>query len=83
MIIRKWITSVEETARSIESGRAPPPSAPQLTYRRGMKVYHSVFGEGTVIDSRLSAGDEEVSVKFEQYGTKLLSAAFAKLQILK
>lgn len=58
------------------------PAEPATRYRRGMRVYHKVFGEGTVIDSRLSAGDEEVSVKFERVGTKLLSAAFANLAIL-
>ncbi|MGQ9908531.1 MAG: ATP-dependent helicase [Candidatus Flexifilum sp.] len=59
------------------------PAEPPLRYRRGMRVYHNVFGEGTVIDSRLSAGDEEVSVKFQKVGTKLLSAAFANLTILE
>lgn len=56
---------------------------PATKYKAGMKVYHSTFGEGTVIDSTVRSGDEEVTIKFEKFGTKLLSAAFAKLEILR
>lgn len=66
---------------SSSSSAAQRPAA-DTTYRAGMRVYHSIFGEGIVIDSRPSAGDEEVSVRFPKYGTKVLSASFAKLKIL-
>ena len=46
----------------------------------GDKVRHSVFGRGTVLNSRVVADDEEVSVVFESAGLKRLMASFAKLE---
>ncbi|MFQ3568329.1 MAG: UvrD-helicase domain-containing protein [Aggregatilineales bacterium] len=54
----------------------------ELKYRSGQRVFHSKFGEGVVLDSRRSGDDEEVTVRFEKVGVKLLSAAFANLAIL-
>lgn len=58
------------------------PAAPQLKYRTGMKVYHPKFGEGIVINSKKAGGDEEVEVRFDQYGFKVLAASFANLTVL-
>ncbi len=54
----------------------------ELRYKAGQRVYHSKFGEGTVIDSRPDGQDEEVQVRFVKYGMKLLAASFANLIIL-
>ena len=61
----------------------PEPSAQpqrQASFHVGDKVRHSVFGRGTVLNSRVVADDEEVSVVFESAGLKRLMASFAKLE---
>ena len=58
-------------------------SAPQTAkYKSGQKVRHAKFGEGTVIESKLTGNDEEVSVAFPDLGIKRLAASFAKLEIV-
>jgi ATP-dependent DNA helicase UvrD/PcrA len=61
-------------------GRMPTPM--EATYRAGMRVRHSSFGEGMVLESRLADGEEEVTVQFELCGLKWLAASLAKLEIL-
>ena len=60
----------------------PAPAAPPTKYRSGMRVYHTKFGKGVVLSSKLFSGDEEVQVRFDQAGLKLLSASFANLIVL-
>jgi DNA helicase-2/ATP-dependent DNA helicase PcrA len=47
-----------------------------------MKVFHQTFGQGIVISSKRVGDDEEVSIRFDKVGFKLLSASFARLQVL-
>ncbi|RME43609.1 MAG: DNA helicase UvrD [Chloroflexi bacterium] len=54
----------------------------ELTFRAGDRVRHSRFGEGIVVDSRLSHGDEEVQVAFVGQGVKKLLASLANLEKL-
>ncbi|MGB2896110.1 MAG: UvrD-helicase domain-containing protein [Anaerolineales bacterium] len=56
------------------------PLEPQ--YQPGMRVRHKVFGEGIVMSTRGDNDEEEVSVEFEDIGTKRLDASMAKLEIL-
>ncbi|MEA1977038.1 MAG: 3'-5' exonuclease, partial [Chloroflexota bacterium] len=56
------------------------PLEPQ--YKSGMRVRHKVFGEGIVMATRIDHDDEEVSVEFEEMGTKHLDASMAQLEIL-
>ncbi len=56
------------------------PSEPQFAV--GQRVRHPLFGEGTVIESKLAKDDEEVKVAFPGKGIKTLLASFAKLQKL-
>jgi DNA helicase-2/ATP-dependent DNA helicase PcrA len=59
------------------------PAGPQKAkFRTGQRVRHSKFGEGTVIESKLTGNDEEVSVAFADVGVKRLAASFANLEIL-
>ncbi len=51
-------------------------------FRAGQRVKHARFGEGIVIESRLSGADEEVSVVFDTAGLKRLLASFANLTLL-
>ncbi|MEZ4517856.1 MAG: hypothetical protein R3C44_13910 [Chloroflexota bacterium] len=43
---------------------------------------HAKFGEGTVIESKVTGNDEEVSVAFPSTGIKRLAASFAALEIV-
>ncbi len=54
----------------------------ETRYHAGQRVYHSKFGEGTVIDARPDGQDEEVQVRFQKYGMKLLAANYANLIVL-
>ncbi len=66
----------------------PTPKAPapkdNLKYRTGQNVRHAKFGDGVVIESKRSGGDEEVTVSFRTVGVgiKRLAASFANLQIV-
>jgi DNA helicase-2/ATP-dependent DNA helicase PcrA len=51
-------------------------------FKTGQKVRHSKFGEGTVIESRVTGGDEEVTVAFPGTGIKRLAASIAGLELL-
>ncbi len=65
--------------------RVRPPrnrSAPGQQYRDGDRVRHAVFGEGTVVSSKMSDSDEEVTVAFPDVGIKRLSASFAPIEKL-
>lgn len=48
-------------------------------YRTGQRVRHTKFGEGTVIESKVTGNDEEVTVAFRGTGIKRLAASFAGL----
>jgi DNA helicase II / ATP-dependent DNA helicase PcrA len=74
------------TWNSATDGRgssAGQPAAPATRYRSGQRVRHALFGEGIVIDSRITGGEEEVNVAFEDVGLKRLAADIANLEILK
>jgi DNA helicase-2/ATP-dependent DNA helicase PcrA len=54
----------------------------QLQYKRRDSVQHPKFGVGTVIESNLVAGEEEVTVAFPGVGIKRLLASMAGLRKL-
>ncbi len=66
--------------RHEESERAAP-AGPK--YKTGQKVNHAKFGNGIIIESKVTGNDEEVSVAFSEVGIKRLAASFAKLEILE
>ncbi|MBV9120583.1 MAG: UvrD-helicase domain-containing protein [Chloroflexi bacterium] len=60
-----------------------PPKAPVISkqsFHAGSRVRHAKFGNGVVVRSDLSNGDEEVTIAFDGFGIKKLSAAFAQLE---
>jgi DNA helicase-2/ATP-dependent DNA helicase PcrA len=65
----------------------PSPRQPaaiiQPTYRAGMRVKHSVWGDGIIVDSRIQDNDEILDVVFTSVGLKKLAASLAKLTIIK
>ena len=65
------------------SGTERPAAEPEPKFQAGMRVQHSVWGEGMVLNSRLQDNDETVDVVFESVGIKRLAASLANLSILK
>ncbi len=55
----------------------------EARFRAGMRVQHSAWGEGIVLNSRLQDNDETVDVVFESVGIKRLAASLANLTIMK
>ena len=43
---------------------------------------HAKFGDGIVIESKLTGNDEEVTVAFSDEGIKKLVASLAKLEVI-
>jgi DNA helicase-2/ATP-dependent DNA helicase PcrA len=56
-------------------------SGPQ--FQTGQRVRHARFGEGTVIESKVTGNDEEVTVAFPGEGIKRLAATFANLVVIE
>lgn len=53
----------------------------QQRYQPGMRVYHPVFAEGMVLNSRIQDDDEIVDIFFENAGLKRVAASLARLEI--
>ena len=65
-------------AQGVSKGVAVPGTKPD--YDIGDRVKHIKFGEGVVKAMEKGPRDYQVTVGFENYGQKILFAAFAKLQ---
>ncbi|CAN5838753.1 hypothetical protein BH24CHL6_BH24CHL6_07600 [soil metagenome] len=77
----------DDPARAAPSGGRPSdtprPAVPgERRYRDGDRIRHPAFGEGTVVTSRLTRDDEEVTVAFPERGIKRLMASLAKLEVM-
>jgi DNA helicase-2/ATP-dependent DNA helicase PcrA len=51
-------------------------------FKTGQRVRHAKFGDGTVIESKVTGGDEEVTVAFPGIGIKRLAASLANLAVI-
>lgn len=71
-------------SKKILSGNTPTEnkSADFEGYRRGIKVKHAKFGEGTVIDVKGKGENITVDVAFKGVGIKSLSVKFAPMEII-
>ena len=79
-------TALDKEERSYRwQAQWPVTSAPAVTgqFETGDRVRHRIFGEGIVIESKVTGADEEVTVAFEGKGIKRLLASFAKLEKLE
>ncbi len=65
--------------RQVEAAPAPPPVQ---RYREGEHVEHPSFGGGVIMKSTLTRADEELVVRFEKGGVKILSGTLAPLKKL-
>ncbi|HKW60789.1 MAG TPA: UvrD-helicase domain-containing protein [Candidatus Dormibacteraeota bacterium] len=63
-------------ARQVEVAPAPPPVQ---RFASGDRVTHPAFGVGTVVKSTLTRTDEELVIKFDKVGLKILSGMLAPL----
>lgn len=88
-VLRKKTTKPEvlpymskETAKMSGLTKGAPSLAAELSYSEGDRVKHIKFGTGTVEKIEKGARDYQVTVIFdaENYGRKIMYAAFAKLQ---
>jgi DNA helicase-2/ATP-dependent DNA helicase PcrA len=59
---------------------AAPPRQPQ--FAPNMRVRHTAWGEGWVLESRIEDDDETVDVAFDSVGFKRLVASLARLEII-
>jgi DNA helicase-2/ATP-dependent DNA helicase PcrA len=62
--------------RQVEAAPAPPPVQ---RFASGDRVRHPAFGAGTVVKSTMTRTDEELVVKFDTAGLKILSGMLAPL----
>ncbi|MCO5186269.1 MAG: UvrD-helicase domain-containing protein [Anaerolineae bacterium] len=70
-------------SRSAQPERERQSAPIQAQFKTGQRVRHGKFGEGIVIESKLTGNDEEVTVAFSAAGIKRLAASFAKLELLE
>ncbi len=54
-------------------------AAPSHGLRSGMQVFHTKFGEGTVVSIEGQGDDARAQIKFPRHGVKWLALAVAKL----
>jgi DNA helicase-2/ATP-dependent DNA helicase PcrA len=67
--------------KSAEPVPAPPPRVTTARHTPGQHVRHKKFGDGVVIETKLTGNDEEVTVAFPGLGIKKLMAGFANLEV--
>lgn len=60
----------------------PATDLEELGYAAGDRVQHIKYGEGTVLNIVQDTRDFKVTVNFDEYGNKIMYAAFAKLKKL-
>ncbi|MSS62289.1 DNA helicase PcrA [Velocimicrobium porci] len=74
--------NLEPTMFEKEKPKKVTPTALKGTphYKPGDTVYHSRFGEGVVLDLQPLSNDYEVTVAFQNSGTKKMRSSFAKLK---
>jgi DNA helicase-2/ATP-dependent DNA helicase PcrA len=67
-------------ARAIEAARAAAPLTVVQRYAPGDTVEHKTWGRGRVLKSTLTRTDEELIVKFDRVGMKILAVSLAPIK---
>jgi DNA helicase-2/ATP-dependent DNA helicase PcrA len=75
-----WTTRRRAESRSEARQEAGRTGENTGKFKAGDRVKHAKFGQGIVVSSTASGGDEEVVVAFPGEGTKKLLASFARLE---
>ena len=77
---KPYIAKASGVGRSLGSLSKGMPSAPSKPdYQVGDRVMHTKYGEGTVKALEAGPRDYKVTVVFDEFGQKIMYAAFAKL----
>ncbi len=66
-------------ARAIEAGRPSAPVELVQRYQPGDQVEHRSWGRGSVLKSTMTRTDEEIIVKFDRVGMKILAVSLAPI----
>ena len=66
-------------ARAIEAARPSAPVELVQRYQPGDQVEHRSWGRGTVLKSTMTRTDEEIIVKFDRVGMKILAVSLAPI----
>jgi DNA helicase-2/ATP-dependent DNA helicase PcrA len=77
-------THRQRAAQIFQPEKWETPAAPkpvEKKYDPGMKVEHSVWGQGLVLNAKIEDDDEIVDVFFDSVGLKRVVASIAKLKI--
>jgi hypothetical protein len=64
----------------VQAGGGTATSAAGSGWDVGERVRHKRYGTGTVVQSQIVKGEEEVTVNFDEHGEKYLIAAYAGLE---
>ena len=67
------------TPPAVPQRAAPQASGPNAWVRSGLQVFHTKFGEGTVVSVEGVGEDARAQVKFNRHGVKWLALSVAKL----
>ncbi len=74
-----WGGGAATAAAPVVQRAAPVSSGPNAWVRSGVQVFHTKFGEGTVISLEGLGDDARAQVKFGRHGIKWLALSVAKL----
>ena len=78
--VKPFIAKQDKFSDMAGISKGAPSMSGTLSYGEGDRVRHIKFGEGTVKAIVEEPRDYQVTVEFDDYGTKKMLAAFAKLQ---
>ncbi len=73
----------EQSSAYLWKSSSTPVKQPEMCYKANMRVSHSNWGEGWVLESKIMDGDEVVDVSFDSVGLKRLLAALAGLTVIE
>ena len=73
----------EQSSAYLWKSSSTPVKQPEMRYKANMRVSHSNWGEGWVLESKIMDGDEVVDVSFDLVGLKRLLAALAGLTVIE
>ncbi|MBD5543561.1 MAG: UvrD-helicase domain-containing protein [Lachnospiraceae bacterium] len=78
--VKPFIAKQDQLSNIAGISKGAPSVSGTLSYGEGDRVKHIKFGEGTVKAIVEEPRDYQITVEFDDYGTKKMLAAFAKLQ---
>ena len=77
---KPYIAKASSGGKSLSSlSKGMPAASGSPDYKAGDRVRHTKYGEGTVKAVEKGPRDYKVTVIFDEYGQKIMYAAFAKL----